>query len=107
MTVEIYPISISASILWKSGRLKFVPVYVDFVKVCVELVFREKCGVCTSFVLLDIVAVKKSVFADFVFLLFCDFEHWIVLLAFKRVFDAVLRDVLFHNHIPFVFQNSL
>ena len=57
--------------------------------------------------LLDIVAVKESVFADFVFLLLCDFEHRVVLLAFKLVFDAVLSDVLFHNHIPFVLQNSL
>ena len=45
-----------------------IGLYVDFVKVCVELTFREKCGVCTSLVLLDVVAVKKSVFADFVFI---------------------------------------
>ena len=70
-------------------------------KVYVELAFREKRSVSSSFVLLDVVTVKESVFADFVFLLLCDFEHWIVLLAFKLVFDAVLSDVLFHNSYSF------
>ena len=51
--------------------------------------------------LLDIVAVNESVFADFVFLLLCDFEHRVVLFSAKLVFDTVLNDVLFHNHIPF------
>ena len=36
------------------------------------LTFREKCDVCTSLMLLDIVAVKESIFADFVFFLLGD-----------------------------------
>ena len=60
-----------------------------------------------SLVLLDVVTVKESVFADFMFFLLGDFKHRVVLLSAKPVFDAVLNDVLFHNHIPFVLQNSL
>ena len=79
----------------------FIGLYVDFVKVGVKPALGEKCGVTSSFVLFDVVAVKESVFADFVFLLLCDFEHRVVLFSVKLVFDAVLSDVLFHNSYSF------
>ena len=50
----------------------------------------------------NVVAVKESVLADFVFFLLGDFEHRVILFYTKLVFDAVLSNVLFHNHIPFV-----
>ena len=70
-------------------------------KVYVELAFREKRSVSSSFVLLDVVTVKESVFADFLFSLLGDFEHRIVLFSAKLVFDAVLSNVLFHNSYSF------
>jgi hypothetical protein len=57
----------------------------------------QESGVCTSLVPLDIVAVKESIFANFVFLVFCDFEHRVILFSAKLVFNAVLSDILFHN----------
>ena len=67
----------------------------------------QESGVCTSFVLLDVVAVKESVFTDVMLCRVRFAENRVVLLAFKFIFDAVLSNVLFHNHIPFVLQNSL
>ena len=72
-------------------------------KVRVESAFREKRGICTSFVLLDIVAVKQSVFADVMLGSGRFAENRVVLLATKLVFDAVFDNVLFQN---FIFRSS-
>ena len=83
------------------GFYHFIGLYVDFVEVCVKSTLGEKRGVSSSSVLLDVVAVKKSVFSGFVFFLPDDFEHRVVLLLAKLVFDAVLSDVLFYNSYSF------
>ena len=77
------------------------------VEMFVQTSFRQQGGICTSAVLLNKVKMKMSILANFVVCLFGDYKHRVVLFAAKLVLDANFSDILFHNHIPFVFQNSL
>ena len=58
-------------------------------KVCVKSALGQECGVCTSAMQLDVVAVKESVSADVMLGRVRFAENRVVLLTFKLVFDAV------------------
>ena len=69
---------------------------------CVESAFGQEGGVCTSLVLLDMVAVKQSVFADMMLGSARFAEKRLILLATKLVFDTGFDNVLFHKLYSFL-----
>ena len=80
---------------------------VDAVEMFIQAIFGQQGGVCTPAMLLDKFKMKVSIFADFIVGLRGKFKQRIVLFAAKLVSNAILSDVLFHNHIPFLLQNIL
>ena len=80
---------------------------VNIVEVFIQPPFGQQCGISPLSMLLDKVKAQSAIFADFIVGLRVKVKQRIVLLAAKLVSDAVLSDVLFHNHIPFVLQNIL
>ena len=80
---------------------------VNIVEVFIQPPFGQQCGVSPLSMLLDEVKAKPAIFADFIVGLRGKFKQRIVLFAAKLVSNAILSDVLFHNHIPFLLQNIL